>query len=93
MTTPYNLLYVIYAIFSGQISQKCHTTLSCCHVQEYIQDWYIDGKYRIYWQGLETGKRRALASFSICFVPSNINYIFTVNTPLLYLSYNKICKK
>ena len=38
------------------------------------------------WRGLETGERRAL-------VPSHINSIFTVNTPILYLSWNKICIK
>ena len=32
------------------------------------------------WRGLETGKRRSLKS------------IFTVNTPILYLSCNTICK-
>jgi hypothetical protein len=26
-------------------------------------------------------------------VPSHINSIFTVNTPILYLSWNKICIK
>jgi hypothetical protein len=45
------------------------------------------------WRGLETGERRALVSISIRFVPSHINAIFTVNTPILYLSCNKICKK
>jgi len=40
------------------------------------------------WRGLETGERRALVSLSIRFVPSYINYIFTVNTPILYLSCN-----
>jgi len=45
------------------------------------------------WRGLETGERRALASISIRFVPSHINSIFTVNTPILYLSCNKICQK
>ena len=45
------------------------------------------------WRGLETGKRRTLASLSIRFVPSHLNSIFTVNTPILYISCNKICKK
>jgi hypothetical protein len=45
------------------------------------------------WRGLERGERRALVSISIRFVPSHINAIFTVNTPILYLSCNKICKK
>jgi hypothetical protein len=44
------------------------------------------------WRGLETGERRALVSLSIRFMPSHIHYIFTVNTPILYLSCNKICK-
>jgi hypothetical protein len=44
------------------------------------------------WRGLETGERRALANLSIRFVPSHINSIFTVNTPISYLSCNKtIC--
>ena len=38
------------------------------------------------WGGLEMGERRA-------FVPSHINSIFTVNTPILYLSCNKIFQK
>ena len=45
------------------------------------------------WRGLETGEIRALASISIRFVPSHIHSIFTVNTPILYLSCNKICKR
>ena len=36
------------------------------------------------------GERRSLASLSISFVPSHINFIFTINTPILYLSSNKI---
>ena len=40
------------------------------------------------WQGLETEERRALANLSIHFVQSHINSIFTVNTPILYLSCN-----
>ena len=39
-------------------------------------------------QGLETRKRQVLASRSIRFMPSHINSIFTVNTPILYLSCN-----
>ena len=45
------------------------------------------------WRGLETGKDDLLASLPIRFVPSHINSIFTVNTPILYLSCNKICNK
>ena len=45
------------------------------------------------WRGLETGERRALASFSTCFVPTHINSMFTVNTPILYLSCNKMGTK
>jgi hypothetical protein len=39
------------------------------------------------------GKHELLASLSIRFVPSCINYIFIVNTPILYLSCNKIYKE
>ena len=45
------------------------------------------------WRGLETGERRALASVSICFVPTHINSMLTVNTPILYLSCNKMGTK
>jgi len=45
------------------------------------------------WRGLEMGERQALVSLSICFVPSHIHSIFTVNTPILYSSCNKISKK
>ena len=45
------------------------------------------------WQGLETEERRALVSFSIRFMPSHMNPVFTVNTPILYLFCNKICQK
>jgi uncharacterized membrane-anchored protein YitT (DUF2179 family) len=45
------------------------------------------------WRGLETGERRALANFSTCFVPTHINSMFTVNTPILYLSCNKMGTK
>ena len=45
------------------------------------------------WRGLEKGYRRALASLSIRFVTSRINYIFTVNTHILYLSCKKIYGK
>ena len=60
--------------------------------QVYIQYWCIDGKYRIYVAKLRNGgKDELLASLSIRFVPSHINSIFNVNTPILYLSCNKIC--
>jgi hypothetical protein len=39
------------------------------------------------------GKDKLLASLSICFVPSHINSIFTINTLIMYLSCNKISKK
>ena len=42
------------------------------------------------WQGLETWKRRSLASLFIRFVPNHLNSIFTVNTSILYLSCNKM---
>ena len=44
-------------------------------------------------RGLETGKDELLASLSNRFVTSHINPIFTINTPILYLSCNKICNK
>ena len=60
----------------------------------YIQYWCIDGKYKIYVARLKNGgKERALVSFSTRFSPSHIHSIFTVNTPILYLSCNEICKK
>ena len=46
-------------------------------------------KIEIMWRGLETGKAR----LSIRFAPSHIHSIFTVNTPILYLSCNRICQK
>ena len=49
------------------------------------------------WRGLENGVgvggELLVASLSNRFVPSHINSIITVNTPILYLSCNKICKK
>jgi hypothetical protein len=59
----------------------------------YIQYWCIDGKYRIYVARL---RNEGKTSFSESFHPfraSHINSIFTVNTPILYLSCNKICQK
>ena len=44
----------------------------------HIQYWCSDSKYRIYVVRLRN-------------VPSHINSIVTINTPILYLSYNKIC--
>ena len=44
------------------------------------------------WRGFETGKRRSLASLFIRFVPNHLSSIFTVNTPILYLSCNKIAR-
>jgi hypothetical protein len=76
MTIPSNLFYIIHAIFSGQTSQKNVIQLCHCHVQVYKQDWYIEGKHRIYCL------RRALVSLTIRCVPSHINYIFTINTPI-----------
>ena len=64
-------------------------------MNKYSNLFYISYIYNIgvfMWRGLETGERRALESFSIRFVPSHIHYIFTVNTPILYLSYNTICQ-
>ena len=62
-------------------------------IKIHIQYWCTEGKYRIYVARLRNGERRALASLSIRFVPSHIHSIFTVNTPISYLSCNKICKK
>ena len=45
------------------------------------------------WRGLETGEKRVLASISTRFVSSHIHSIFTVKTPILYLSRNKTCPK
>ena len=45
------------------------------------------------WRCLETGQRRDLASLNIRCIPSHIHYIYTVNTPILYLSWNNISKK
>ena len=42
------------------------------------------------WGGLERGKR-ALEGLSPIYKPHHINSIFTINTPILYLSCNKIC--
>jgi hypothetical protein len=57
----------------------------------YIQYWCIDGKYMC--QGLETGEILALKGLSIRFMPSHINSLFSVNTLIVYLSCNTICKK
>jgi hypothetical protein len=44
------------------------------------------------WNLILRGKDELLGSLSIRFVPSHIHSIFTVNTPILYLSFNKICQ-
>ena len=63
-------------------------------VMIYIQYWSVDGKYRIYLTRLRNGvKDELLASFSSRFAPSQINSIFTVNRPILYLSCNPRCPK
>ena len=60
----------------------------------YIQYWSVDGKYRIYLTRLRNGvKDELLASLSPRFAPSQINSIFTVNRPILYLSCNPRCPK
>ena len=62
--------------------------------QIYIQYWSVDGKYRIYLTRLGNGvKDELLASLSLRFAPSQINSIFTVNRPILYLSCNPRCPK
>jgi hypothetical protein len=53
-----------------------------------IQYWSVDGKYRIYFTRLRNGvKDELLASLSPRFAPSQINSIFTVNRPILYIYY------
>ena len=47
-----------------------------------MQYWYIDGKYRIYVAKLRNGGKTSF---------NHINVILTINTPILYLSCNKIC--
>ena len=76
-----------------QPSQGVHIVLPAYYRSVYIEYWYIDGVNRINVARLRKGERQALASLSICFVPSHINSIFTVNTPILYLSCNKKFKK
>ena len=59
-----------------------------------IQYWSVDGKYRIYLTRLRNGvKDELLASLSPRFAPSQINSIFTVNRPILYLSCSPRCPK
>ena len=59
-----------------------------------IQYWSVDGKYRIYLTRLRNGvKDELLASLSPRFAPSQINSIFSVNRPILYLSCNPRCPK
>jgi hypothetical protein len=87
VTTTCNALH-----FVTTICNALHSVTTICNAL-YIQYWCIDGKYRIYVARLRNGgKDELLASLSIRFVPSHINYIFTVNTPILYLSCNEICK-
>jgi hypothetical protein len=63
-----------------------------CHI--YIQYWSVDGKYRIYLTRLRNGvEDELLASLSPRFAPRQINSIFTVNRPILYLSCNPRCPK
>jgi hypothetical protein len=52
----------------------------------YIQYWSVDGKYRIYLTRLRNGVKDELLA-------SQINSIFTVNRPILYLSCNPRCPK
>jgi hypothetical protein len=60
----------------------------------YIQYWSVDGKYRIYLTSLRNGVTdELLASLSPRFAPSQINSIFTVNRPILYVSCNPRCPK
>ena len=52
----------------------------------------IDANYRIYVSRLRNGGKLALKGLSIRFLPSHINSLFSVNTLIMYLSCNKICK-
>jgi hypothetical protein len=57
-----------------------------------IQYWSVNGKYRIYLTRLRNGvKDEFLASLSPRFAASQIDSIFTVNRPILYLSCNPRC--
>jgi len=58
-----------------------------------IQYWYIDGKYNICVAMLINGGKMSFRSLFIRFVPSHINVMLIVDTPILYLSCNKIAKK
>ena len=67
---------------------------SVWYIYIYIQYWSVDGKYRIYLTRLRNGvKDELLVSLSPRFAPSQINSIFTVNRPILYLSCNPRCPK
>ena len=62
-------------------------------MQILLQDKYNIGVLTVniefMWRGLETGEIQALVSLYIRFVPSHINSIFTVNTPILYIYSDK----
>ena len=82
-------------IFYLALSQSELPMNNCINVNLsyiYIQYWSVDGKYRIYLTRLRNGvKDELLASLSPRFAPSQINSIFTVNRPILYLSCNPRC--
>ena len=62
-------------------------------MQILLQDKYNIGVLTVniefMWRGLETGEIQAVVSLYIRFVPSHINYIFTINTPILYIYSDK----
>jgi hypothetical protein len=81
------------------VLQNNQTEQEICYIWHYIvqihiQYWSVDGKYRIYLTRLRNGvKDELLASLSPRFALSQINSIFTVNRPILYLSCNPRCPK
>jgi hypothetical protein len=91
------ILWVVYTIHIDIVLSLWVGVWKFLCLRGYIEHIYNIGVLMVNIEfmrrGLETGERRALASFYIRFVPSHINSIFIVNTPILYLSCNKICKK
>jgi hypothetical protein len=66
---------------------KHHLIAAGLNAYIYIQYWCIDGKYRMYVARLRNGE-----SFHSFRAEPHTFYI-DVNIPILYLSWNKICKK
>jgi hypothetical protein len=93
-------LFVLYEKFIRlvRIKQKfiriAYLYSKCTDCRINIQYWSVDGKYRIYLTRLRNGvKNELLTSLSPRFAPSQINSIFTVSRPILYLSCNPRCPK